>query len=110
VVGKVLHCLQDSFSPAHTDRIGAQIVRMKHWGPIDRRRVTAGTPDEHGFPADARDCALTNGALSPPALAAAAASHRYLELVIRHSGTGRDEDLQRGELDEFLDTWVAAPN
>ena len=110
-IGKVLHCLQDSYSPAHTDRLGARIVRMRHWGPMDRRRglAGAGAPDEHGFPTDARDDALTNGVLNSEAQAAAAVSRRYLELVVRHSGAPVDGAWRR-EFEEFLDAWVSAPS
>lgn len=75
--GEVLHCLQDSYSPAHTDRVGAQIVRMRHWGPLDRLRPH----DEHGFPSDRRDAARRDGELTEEAHAAIRASRRYLELV-----------------------------
>jgi hypothetical protein len=80
--GEVLHCLQDSYSPAHTDRIGAQIVRMRHWGPLDWLRPH----DEHGFPSDRRDEAWGNGELTEEANAAIRASRRYLELVTRGAG------------------------
>jgi hypothetical protein len=95
-LGEILHCLQDSFSPAHADRIGARIVRMKHWGPIDQLR----SRDEHGFPSDARDRALIEGALTDEARAAADASRAYLELAQRPTASG-DSEL-RGFLDGFL--------
>jgi hypothetical protein len=81
--GEVLHCLQDSYSPAHTDRVGAQIVRMRHWGPLDRLRPH----DEHGFPSDRRDEARRDGELTEEARAAILASRRYLELVSRGTET-----------------------
>lgn len=97
--GRVLHCLQDSYSPAHVDRVGAQITRMKHWGLLDALRH--GRPgDEHGFPSDRRDSAWSNGQLSEEADAAVAASRRYLEIA-----TGTAGPLER-DFDAFLDQHV----
>jgi hypothetical protein len=78
-IGAFLHCLQDSYSPAHTDRDGGRILRMKHWGPFDGRRRRAA--DEHGFPADARDRVWRDGELTDAARAAVEASRDYLEIV-----------------------------
>lgn len=96
-VGEILHCIQDSYSPAHTDRDGARILRMKHWGPFDRRRGA----DEHGFPTDIRDHAVVDGVLTDEARAAAATCHRYLELVMA-------EVPADGPLAAFLDSWAVA--
>lgn len=82
--GEVLHCLQDSYSPAHAARDGGRILRMRHWGPLDRLRGA----DEHGFPADRRDNAWADGSLTEEALAAVAASRGYLEIALR--GASRD--------------------
>jgi hypothetical protein len=95
--GEVLHCLQDSYSPAHADRAGARIVRMKHWGLLDALR-RGGKGHEHGFPSDRRDSAWKNGELTDEARAAVAASRRYLEIATRQSATR--------ELDAFLDQHV----
>jgi len=108
--GEVLHCLQDSYSPAHADRDGARIARMKHWGPMDRLRGTRSSgpssgpgTDEHRFPTDRRDRALRGGILTDEGRAAAAASRRYLELAIRHCATDEREELRRLGLTGFLD-------
>jgi hypothetical protein len=77
--GEVLHCLQDSYSPAHTDRVGGRIVQMRHWGPLDPLRGR----EEHGFPSDRRDSAWMNGELTEEARGAVEASRRYLETAIR---------------------------
>jgi hypothetical protein len=80
--GEALHCLQDSYSPAHVDRAGPRIVHMKHWGPLDALR--RGRPsDEHGFPRDRRDGAWQDGQLTSEATAAVAATRRYLDLAMR---------------------------
>jgi hypothetical protein len=79
--GEVLHCLQDSYSAAHTDREGGRILRMRHWGPLDRFRGRS-PADEHGFPSDPRDGAWKDGILTEGARAAAAASRAYLQLVL----------------------------
>ncbi len=103
--GELLHCLQDSYSPAHVDRVGAQIVRLKHWGPLDRFRRQH---DEHGFPSDRRDSAWRGGALTEEARAAAAASHRYLELAMRQTASSEHAVSREGELAEFLDGCLIA--
>jgi hypothetical protein len=112
LVGENLHCIQDSFSPAHADREGARIVRMKHWGPLDRfrGRDTPDTRDEHGFPTDRRDLAFVNGALSEPARHAAAVTRDYLELV-RRQLVAADPGAAPGreELEAFLDRQVTGP-
>jgi hypothetical protein len=108
--GEVLHCLQDSYSAAHADRNGAEIVRMKHWGLLDRlrRALPGGTgADEHRFPTDPRDSVWRGGTLTDEARAAAAASRRYLELAARKSavdgsGDGRDPDMAA-----FLDAVIS---
>lgn len=107
--GEVLHCLQDSYSRAHADRVGAQIVRMKHWGPVDAmRRGGAGDAgvDEHGFPADRRDSAWSDGTLTDEACAAVVASRGYLEIGMQHSGSGEGHDAWGREIAAFLDSCV----
>ena len=95
--GEVLHCLQDSFSPAHVDRVEGRIVRMKHWGPLDRfRRGAAG--DEHGFPADRRDSAWRDGELTEEARAAVDASRRYLDMALSRAA--------ESDFEAFLDEYV----
>ena len=99
-VGAFLHCLQDSYSPAHVERDGGQIIRMKHWGPVDLlRRGRAG--DEHGFPSDRRDSVWSGSELTQEALAAVAASRRYLEIAMGGPGL-------RSELEAFLDQHLSS--
>lgn len=107
LLGEVLHCLQDSYSPAHTDRDGAQILRMKHWGLLDglRRGGSDGTArDEHGFPSDPRDSAWSDGTLTEEARAAVAASRRYLEIATRRSGSSESHEARQVEFATFLDS------
>lgn len=94
--GEALHCLQDSYSPAHVDREGGRIVRMRHWGPLDRVRIPR---DEHGFPWDRRDSVGTGGELNDAARAAVEASRRYLELAASSAPS----------LDSFLDACGLRP-
>jgi len=96
--GEVLHCLQDSYSPAHADRAGGRILRMRHWGPLDLLRGA----DEHGFPADRRDSAWADESLTEEALAAVAASRGYLEIAMR--GAARDA------FDAFLGECLQGPD
>jgi hypothetical protein len=93
--GEALHCLQDSYSPAHVDRAGARIVYMKHWGPLDALR--GGPSDEHGFPRDRRDGAWQAGQLTSEARAAVAATRRYLDFAML------ERDSFETELAAFLD-------
>lgn len=104
--GEVLHCLQDSYSPAHVDRVDGRIIRMKHWGPLDGlRREGSGQPhDEHGFPADRRDGVWHDGTLTDEAMAATGASRRYIEMAMRQAASGEDPASWRRELESFLDT------
>jgi hypothetical protein len=107
--GAALHCLQDSYSPAHVDRDGGRILRMKHWGLLDPiRRALAGgdARDEHGFPADGRDRVWADGELTAEAEAAVAASRRYLEIAARVPERGRGETGWRGDLGAFLEAHV----
>jgi len=97
--GELLHCLQDSYSPAHTDRDGARILRMKHWG-APRSGPWGAPADEHGFPTDPRDSAWRDGALTDEARAAVAASRRYLGLASAESTT---------EFAAFLDSVAPLP-
>jgi hypothetical protein len=109
-LGEVLHCIQDAFSPAHVDRDGARIVRMKHWGPFDRLRTRSSGLDEHGFPTDSRDHALLDGALTKEARQAATVTRDYLELVRRQlEDTDPGSAPRRAELKTFLDRWVTGP-
>jgi hypothetical protein len=103
-LGEILHCIQDSYSPAHADREGARVLRMKHWGPFDRRRHA----DEHGFPTDVRDHAVVDGALTDAARTAASTCHRYLELALRQThADDRPADVFDGELTTFMDGWAS---
>ena len=85
LIGEALHCLQDSYSPAHVERADGHIVQMRHWGPLDplRRR---GPGEEHGFPRDPRDSVWQDGQLTPEATDAVAASRSYLEMAMRQDG------------------------
>lgn len=93
--GEVLHCLQDSYSPAHTDREEGGILRVRHWGPVDLLRRA----DEHGFPSDRRDGAWSDGALTDAARQAVAASRRYLEIAT-------NRDVGRAAFAALLDDCV----
>jgi hypothetical protein len=107
--GRVLHALQDSYSPAHAEREGGRIVRMKHWGPLDplRRMLDAGTDDQHGFPADPRDSAWVDGSLTAAADAASTASREYLELVVAHGATEMSGDARWDGLAALMDRHVS---
>jgi len=75
-IGQAMHLVQDSFSPAHTDRrpgSGWCIAYVRNYG---RGRA----PTEHGVPSDDRDqVARSRGEASQ----ATAASRRYLSLLFK---------------------------
>jgi len=102
--GRVLHALQDSYSPAHAERHGGRIIRMKHWSALDplRRMLGAATDDQHGFPADRRDGALVDGALTDAAQAATTASREYLELALAHTERLTSDITRREQLVALL--------
>lgn len=106
--GAVLHALQDSYSPAHTQREGGRIMRVKHWGPLDplRRRLHGDPPDEHGFPNDPRDRVAPDGPTTAEAQAAVAATRDYLELALRHAAVRPLDSVHDRELTALLDRHV----
>jgi hypothetical protein len=104
-IGEALHCLQDSYSPAHVDRGGGRILRMRHWGFLDALR--SGMHSEHGFPSDRRDSVWRNGELTAEARAAVRASRRYIEVAFRHSVSPRNGEAQRREVVGTLDELMA---
>jgi hypothetical protein len=103
--GRVIHALQDSYSPAHAEREGGRIVRMKHWGALDPLRAALGRDgrDQHGFPADPRDGAWVDGSLTAAAAAASTASREYLELVLAHGATEMSDDARWDQLAALMD-------
>ena len=86
LIGEALHLIQDSFSPAHTERVldGATnpIRYIRYFG---LRGQTY--PTEHRvFPApDPRDIITASGGrLTPVAVAAITASRQFLQMMLRH--------------------------
>jgi hypothetical protein len=86
-IGQATHLIQDSFSPAHTDRrpgSGWCIYYIKNYG-------RGKTPAEHGVPSDDRD-KIANPVSRPAALQAIAATREYLSIVFKavHGRTAPD--------------------
>ena len=88
LAGEALHLVQDSYSPAHVERVEGSggrypIVYIRYYG------LTTVAPREHQFPFDPRD--LVAGVLGGPlkrwARVAVDASREYLELFLRRLGT-----------------------
>jgi hypothetical protein len=76
LIGRALHLIQDSFSPAHTERLpnGSWCIRyVRNFG-------RGSHPAEHETPSDARDQIPRSGA---PASQATSASRRYLQIVFK---------------------------
>jgi hypothetical protein len=85
-IGEALHLIQDSFSPAHTERVldGATnpIRYIRYFGLRGKTY-----PTEHRvFPApDPRDIiTVSGGRLTTAAVAAIAASRKFLQMMLRH--------------------------
>lgn len=77
-LGSVLHLIQDSFSPAHTDRDPSagwcvRYVRNFGWGLA---------PREHGKPSDDRDL-VTHSPSATARAQAVAASRQYLQIAAK---------------------------
>lgn len=77
-LGVVLHLIQDSFSPAHTDRDPSRSWCIRYIRNFGRGRA----PTEHGTPSDARDSVTAPGSAAARAQATAA-SQRYLPIVFK---------------------------
>ncbi len=83
LIGEALHLIQDSYSPAHTEREqffgltrpGA-IVYIRVWRP-----TSPGYPTEHGWPVDLRDRLHLQ---SSSGKAASAATRDFLQMVLGH--------------------------
>lgn len=103
LIGEALHLIQDSYAPAHVQRLkGAggrhPITYIRYFGPN-----SGGAPLEHGFPFDPRDLvAEVTGGLKPWSLAAVAASREFLWLMQRHLARPRAA-RNAEELRTFLD-------
>lgn len=77
LIGVVLHLIQDSFSPAHTDRDpGSQCIRyVRNYG-------RGSAPTEHGTPGDPRDDITASAGAAARAMATSS-SRRYLQIVMK---------------------------
>jgi hypothetical protein len=88
-IGEALHLIQDSYAPAHVERITAgggrhPIVYIRYYGFIGQ-----GSPREHAFPFDTRDLVASGGTLRRWARVAVAASREFLQMMMRHLATPR---------------------
>jgi hypothetical protein len=86
-IGQVTHLIQDSYSPAHTDRRPGSswcIYYIKNYG-------RGSAPAEHGKPSDDRD-KIANPSSRAAASAAIAATREYLSIVFKaiHGRTAPD--------------------
>jgi hypothetical protein len=107
--GEALHLIQDSYSPAHTERvIGAgsrrpiTYIRYYKVGVVPARPASRGAPLEHHVPKDPRDHVLgPGGRLKPEPVAAAAASRQFLQMMRRHLASPHSAS-NRGELTRFM--------
>ena len=86
-IGQATHLIQDSYSPAHTDRrpgSGWCIYYIKNYG-------RGSAPAEHGKPSDDRD-KIANPSSRAAASAAIAATREYLSIVFKaiHGRTAPD--------------------
>ena len=99
-IGEALHLIQDSYSPAHTQRRRGRpggphpIVYIRNFGQ-------GRAPLEHAKPSDARDRVPT-GPLNFWAREAVRASRQYLQLVRRHRRGRLSRRRRRRELRAFM--------
>ncbi len=112
-VGEALHLIQDSYSPAHTDREkdGAGAIRfIRYFGvrglsyPHEHRVMPMRQPNGRILPGDPRDFINLS---SVPTRAAIAASRRFMELVLRHLRAAASSPTQQTELRQFMDSVLA---
>lgn len=114
--GESLHLIQDSYCPAHVDRIqegnNNVIKHVRIWHLFECVHILGALqlfgkrpPSEHGFPYDRRDeiyscrnsCQLYNEASK-----AISASLDYLEMVRRHIQLGQNYPSIKVDLDTFI--------
>lgn len=82
LIGVILHLIQDSFSPAHTDRDFARsacIRYVRNYGPP---LPTDPPGREHGVPTDHKD-SVTHGPAATARAGATNASRRYLQIILK---------------------------
>lgn len=86
-IGRLLHLLQDSFSPAHTDRDPGTAWCVRYVRNFGRGRA----PREHGKPSDDRDL-VTHGPSASARRQATVASQQYLQIIAKalHGVTAGD--------------------
>lgn len=105
IVGEALHLIQDSFSPAHVQRKGRKIKKLRNYGPANWTRPWE---DNHGFPMDSRDGPKDKkGKLNAAARSAVTASTEYLVLIGRHIKTPPNAAQRKKDLDAFTGKWLA---
>jgi hypothetical protein len=91
LMGEALHLIQDSYSPAHMERVGLSgpIIYIRVWNP-----VSPGSDTEHGWPADLRD---RLDMASAEGRAAFGASQEFLTMALKHiinpGAPGNKDDL-----------------
>lgn len=103
-LGEALHLIQDSYAPAHVERISGTggrypIAYVRYYGIIGD-----GYPREHRFPFDTRDLVSgwRGGALHPWARVAVGASREFLRMALGHLARPRSPRNAVG-LRRFLD-------
>lgn len=105
-VGKALHLVQDSFSPAHTTRRSGSAWCIEYIRNYGRGGLPiVGSDREHRVPSDERDKIARSG---PSATQATSASRQYLRIVFKaiYGQTKRDPTAIREAAAEF-DRFVA---
>jgi hypothetical protein len=109
-VGEALHLIQDSYSPAHTEREngGAGAIRfIRYFGlgglsyPQEHRAMPMRQPNGRIFFGDPRDYINLS---STPTRAAIAASRRFIQLVLRHLQAAVSSTAHQTELRQFMDS------
>lgn len=103
--GEALHLIQDSFSPAHTERKGRTIKKLRNYGPTNLA-LGPFMMSEHVFPIDGRDGVKHRGKLTREANLAIDASREYFSLVTKHTGPNKPTRQEAmAELEQFIGRW-----
>jgi len=109
--GESLHLIQDSFSPAHAQRQGRKIKKLRNYGPanlVDGLKPGHHFTDEHIFPSDGRDSVKVSGRFTAQAREAIDASGEYLDLIAGHAGANPpSRAAASAELDAFIAKWLS---
>lgn len=108
LAGEALHLIQDSFSPAHAERSGRKIKKLRNFGPANWALPTPLQHLEHITPIDPRDVVRDRrGNFTREAKQAIQASTEYLTMVKKHTGGPVPGPEVNADLAAFVTKWLS---